>query len=136
MYLFLDDERLPEEAAEYMHPHYGYMYRTNEWHVVRNYEQFVEHIANYGLPEFISFDHDLADIHYRLVDRNIPWHIYYKTDRNKTEYTGFDCAKWLVDYCMDNKLKIPEYVVHSKNTVGSENISIYLKNAIKHMNNV
>jgi hypothetical protein len=38
------------------------------------------------------------------------------------EKTGMDCAKWLVDYCMDNKKELPDFVVHSMNPAGAENI--------------
>lgn len=38
------------------------------------------------------------------------------------EKTGYECAKWLVSYCIDNKLKLPSYYVHSMNPVGAENI--------------
>lgn len=38
------------------------------------------------------------------------------------EYTGMDSARWLVNHCIDNNLKLPEYVVHSANPSGYENI--------------
>lgn len=43
------------------------------------------------------------------------------------EYTGMDSAKWLVNYCIDNDLKLPEFVVHSANPSGYENILGLLK---------
>jgi hypothetical protein len=46
--------------------------------------------------------------------------------------TGFDCAKWLVDYCLDNKVKLPRYGIQSSNTPGKENIDALFKSFIKH----
>lgn len=91
---------------------------------VLNYEQFTQWIMVNGLPEIISFDHDLADEHYTPEEY---WHDYqiskeYQDAQNYTEKTGKDCAKWLVDYCIDNNLKLPNFVVHSHNPVGADNI--------------
>ena len=39
------------------------------------------------------------------------------------EKTGYHCAKWLINYCMDNNLELPnEIIIHSMNPYGSENI--------------
>lgn len=88
--LFLDDERFPPEDGEL-------------WIVVRNYAEFLKCIANYGLPTFISFDHDLGD-----------------------GKDGYDCAKWLVEICMDCDVDIPDFYVHSQNPIGSGDIEGYL----------
>lgn len=46
-----------------------------------------------------------------------------------SEKTGYDCAKWLVDYCIDNKLTLPKHVyVHSMNPVGKKNIQMLFTN--------
>jgi hypothetical protein len=35
----------------------------------------------------------------------------------------YDCAKWLINYCIDNKKELPaEILIHSMNPVGSANI--------------
>lgn len=83
--LYLDDERTPKTKRK--------------WVVVRNYNDFKSVITKRGLPDYISFDHDLGE-----------------------EKTGYDCAKWLVDYCMDNNKQLPVFNVHSANTPGKENI--------------
>ena len=49
------------------------------------------------------------------------------------EKTGFHCAKWLVDYCLDNDLRLPPFQVHSANPVGRQNIQSYLDNAKKYL---
>jgi hypothetical protein len=109
--IFLDDERHPTDVTWITLP-------KKEWTIVRNYEEFVTMIkANY-VPTFISYDHDLADQH-------------YKTQRSYflyTEKTGYHCAKWMVKYCMKKKIKHPDFSVHSMNPIGAENIKSYIKN--------
>lgn len=127
--LFLDDKRNPVHCVTYMHLRIGKknpIYLENGWVIARNYESFKNTIESMGLPEFISFDHDLAIEHYGIgTESKEAWEWYHmRTDR---EMTGYDCAKWLVNYCLDNKLVLPEYAVHSDNPVGSDNILKYLK---------
>ena len=112
--LFLDDIRYPIEAYHYTKQ---FIFLRNDWHIVRNYEQFVNRILEKGLPEMISFDHDLADEYYLKQD-----------SREFVEKTGYDCAKWLVEYCMDYYLDLPEFYCHSMNPVGKKNILSLLKN--------
>lgn len=119
--LFLDDYRMPIDCA-------SYMYRKKvdcriyhkEWNIVRSYTQFVDWITKNGLPEFISFDHDLADIYESGDIEGLKGSEWFDLDGR--EYTGMDCAKWLVEYCMDNKKILPKYAVHSANPAGAENI--------------
>lgn len=54
--LFLDDIRTPN--AVYSSPYDG------GWTIVRGYEEFVNAIQKYGVPDIISFDHDLEIEHY------------------------------------------------------------------------
>lgn len=82
---------------------------------VKNYEEFIEEITTNGLPDILSLDHDLD----------------FKTmiGEPSTEKTGYDCAKWLVEYCLDNKLKLPEITqCHSQNPAGKKNINTLLTN--------
>ena len=37
-----------------------------------------------------------------------------------------ECAKWLIEYCLDNNKNLPEYYVHSANPVGAKNIKSLL----------
>lgn len=87
--LYLDDLRPTPEGFERVY----------------TYEEFVAFITEKGLPDFISFDHDLG-----------------------LGKTGYDCAKWLVEYCLDHENSLPEFVVHSQNPVGKENIETLLNN--------
>jgi len=123
--LFLDDFRMPVDCSRYM-PNPG-IYNKLEWVIVRNYDEFIKFISKNGLPEMISFDHDLADEHYSN-DMYAGAEVYNKNYDHFTEKTGYDCAKWLVEYCMDFDLDLPEYIVHSMNPAGGKNIWEYLEN--------
>lgn len=131
--LFLDDERLPKDCIKYMSYRIGEksnIYKK-KWIIVRNYKQFVDTVMSNGLPEIISFDHDLGDEHYLLVNSSYcDWEEYYKS--NNREATGYDCAKWLVEFCNENKLMLPIIFIHSMNSAGCVNIQNVLngKNSI------
>ena len=114
--LFLDDNRIPTHVTWVNVP------KDQHYSLVRNYQEFVDLITLRGLPKFVCYDHDLSDCHYGdgLNDRGIDYDSY-------TEKTGYDCAKWLVDYCMKNGVKHPPYVVHSMNPVGKQNIISYVE---------
>ena len=84
--MFLDDLRQPPD---------------NTWIVVRSYDTAVEYVRVFGMPETISFDHDLG------LDK-----------------TGYDFAKFIVDLDLDLNVFTPEFrfYVHSANPVGASNI--------------
>jgi hypothetical protein len=128
--LFLDDVRNPDDVTWAMFP------RDETTIIVRSYETFVRHVVLSGVPDFVCFDHDLADEHYvAMLKENESDPIKQLeaiVDYGK-EKTGYDCAKWLVDYCADNKKKFPEYIVHSMNPAGKERISGYVENAKKNL---
>jgi hypothetical protein len=93
--LFLDDERHP--------PRDGY-----DWKIVTNFDQAVKYITERGVPNYMSFDHDLGE----------------------DSKTGYEFVKWLVEADMDSGGKlIPSdfsYYVHSQNPIGAANIRGYL----------
>lgn len=129
--IFLDDYRQPVNCVGYVHM-FGLRpdtYINREWVVVKNYLEFVNYIKEHGLPKLLSFDHDLADIHYQVDNEDWKFHT---SEQLSVEETGLDCAQWLIDYCINNKLKLPEYMVHSMNPVGRENINKLLANYKKH----
>jgi len=110
--LFLDDFRSLSDAHSYT---YYPPYATKDWVIVRSYDEFVKYIEEHGVPEMVSFDHDLADEHY-----NFQSDIQYDDYQEKT---GFHCARWLIYYCLDNDKKLPPVImIHSMNKVGAENI--------------
>jgi hypothetical protein len=103
--LFLDDEREPKDCTWMNDSRY-----TNfKWVVVRSHDEFVRTLTDRfnrnEVPELVSFDHDLADV-----------------GSNAREKTGNDSAKFLVQWCIDNSINLPECLVHSKNPIGKERI--------------
>ena len=78
---------------------------------LKDYYQFRNWILKNGLPDGICFDHDLGE--------DTP--------------SGYECAKWLVNYCLDNKLSPPVWSSQSANPVGKANINRLLRNFIRSM---
>lgn len=117
-YLFLDDVRMPHKVTWIPLPICG------GWVIARSYTEFVKTIKEKGVPEFITFDHDLAEEHYRPSMYNPDRHYSkYYTDGTFKEKTGWDCAKWLIEHCRETKQRIPTWTCHSMNPIGRENIS-------------
>jgi hypothetical protein len=95
--LFIDDLRDPPDDS---------------WIVVRSHKEAIGYFSNHGIPDAISFDHDLG-----------------------LEETGYDTAKWIVEQVIDKTLDIPlgfVYKVHSMNPVGKQNIESLLVNFTKY----
>ena len=133
--LFLDDIRTPMTCD---HMANASFYRTNEWLVARNYNEFVGIIEDQWFngnfwPGLISFDHDLADVHY--TDSFITEDQYDETYVGLAEKTGMDCAKWLADFCMEQGLEFPKIMIHSQNTVGAKNIQSFVESFRRHQKN-
>ena len=76
---------------------------------VKTQSEFENYIKENGLPDLISFDNDLG------IGNG----------------EGYDCAKWLVEYCMNNNVHLPEWYVHSTSPVAQENINQLLLNFTK-----
>jgi len=116
--LYLDDYRQPKDSFSYT---YNKIYYDLEWVIVRSYDEFVKYILENGLPQMVSFDHDLADEHY---DPDMYGSETYNKLYDSFEFkTGYDCAKWMIKYCMFNKIKLPAAIhVHSMNPAGKQNI--------------
>jgi hypothetical protein len=95
--LFLDDERYPID---------------NNWVIARNINDAIWYINNYGMPFFISFDHDLGNF----------------------KQSGMDFAKWFVNYILDNNISLNkfDFYVHSQNPVGAENIKSLIDELVKY----
>jgi hypothetical protein len=109
--LFLDDIRFPNDVKYSYGPY-------KELVICRSMNDAVWAVRNYGLPNFISFDHDLGDVH-----------------NDWEEQTGLSFAHWLADYIMNNDVKYdPEFswFIHSANPVGAENINSYMLSLKNH----
>ena len=103
-YLFLDDYRQPLDCAQYMYrKQVDCRIYHKEWDIVRSYKEFIDWVDINGLPGLISFDHDLGDV--VELKSELPIESWFNLD-NDTEYTGMDCAKWLIDYCLDHDLTV------------------------------
>ena len=111
--LWLDDIRNPFVIKEWI---YTIQYLKEEYleiedepcevFWVKTQKEFENYIKENGLPDLISFDNDLG------IGNG----------------EGYDCAKWIVKYCMDNHNQMPLWHVHSLNPVAKENIENLLRN--------
>lgn len=103
MKLFIDDERNPKDIYWIKLD----LYKDTDWVITRTFEESIKAIKQYGLPDFISFDHDLG-----------------------MGQTGYDVAKWIgQNFNYSGNFK---WVVHSQNPIGAKNIDTYLNNWKKH----
>jgi len=96
--LWLDDSRNPFVSDWLVFSPIIHPFRT-VW------EEFVDYIELFGVPDAICFDHDLG-----------------------TETTGYDAVKWLCEYCREKELDFPIYAMQSANPVGRENMKTYIEN--------
>lgn len=137
--IFLDDIRMPSDCLGYMYTRIGKLnpIYASDWVIVRNFDEFcaVVQRAYQKLDTIthISFDHDLGEEHYKdvLLD-NYPEKALISFEEAQIDYskykekTGYDCAKWFIDYYMgfgDNPpFRFPMIFVHSMNPVGALNI--------------
>ena len=98
--LFIDDLRMPASA---------------DWTIVRSSQEAIDWLTKNGMPDMISFDHDLGG--------------------NDTAIT---IINWIIDGLLDGRLSLQDdftYTVHSANPVGKENIIGKMDAIIKHMRN-
>lgn len=97
---------------------------------VKSYNEFVNWITENGLPMACCFDHDLGmgEVHeHKSMSKRA-----LKRHRKISECkTGYDCARWLVEYCIDNSKLLPLYNIQSANPVGKVNIDGLFKSFIK-----
>lgn len=115
----MDDERTPSDVRWVKLP------KPPVWDVVRSYNQFVSWIEMNGLPKFVTFDHDLSFEHYPFGEQDPTHKIPYNSYKEKT---GYHALNWLIEYCSQKDLALPEIQIHTMNIVGKEN----MKAAIKH----
>jgi hypothetical protein len=105
MIVFLDDIRIPSMSHN-VSKGLGVDYSNKDkWIIVRDYFDFIDLVdKNFDEINLISFDHDLA---------------CYK---DGVEYTGKSAVDYLIDYCLDNNKKFPDWYAHTDNTSGKRNI--------------
>lgn len=102
MKMFLDDIR----DIHMVYPHH----KEDEWVTVRSYHDVMDYIADNGIPEFISFDHDLG----------------WDEEEDKPAKDGYDVAKTIFHMvAYSDEITLPKnfnFEVHSANPVGAKNI--------------
>jgi hypothetical protein len=103
--LWLDDCRSPFDGKWLSIYAVGYVLGSDDVTWAKDFDDFVTYFATRGMPDLICFDHDLGE-----------------------GESGYDCAKWLVEYCMDQDLDVPAWKIQSSNPVGKENINALLFN--------
>lgn len=113
-YLFLDDFRNPQNVKHINLPALNY-------ETVRNYNEFCKIINEKGIPAFVSYDHDLADEHYEDFVKAVSTNSLLNYSKY-TEKTGYHCAQFLIEKCSQLKRKHPNFLIHSMNSIGRQNI--------------
>ena len=123
--LFLDDLRYPKDAylaEKDISLIDATGIETNQWQIVRNYDSFVRDINTNGIPDTVSFDHDLHEEHIRhyfAVTQPTGGVIEYG---NFSKKTGKSCAQFLVDKWIDAGQPPIQVYIHSANQYGAKNI--------------
>lgn len=110
--LILDDVR-DEQACFQVTGNQRYL--QLDWDIVKTYDEFVNYIQTHPMPNIISWDHDLGPQAYK---EGAFWRFEYFDYKNISEKTGYHALLWLIEYCVDNNIKLPESYVHSMNPYG------------------
>lgn len=112
MKVFLDDLRTTN-MSHTLGKGLGLAYE-NDWVIVRDYFEFVDLVNNsFDEIDLVSFDHDLACF------------------RDGEEFTGKTAVDYLINYCLDNNKKLPNWYAHTDNTSGRQNIIGSVLNYLK-----
>jgi len=97
MKMFIDDERFP-------------VYET--FVICRSSDEAIKFMEQNGIPEEISFDHDLGG-----------------------DDTSIKVINWMENALLDGKVEFPEnfqYSVHSQNPIGAANIRNKMEGLVAH----
>jgi hypothetical protein len=108
--LWLDDIRNPRTLDWLIRYAPDFYYGGGNIVWVKSYLEFTDWINKNGVPDKVCFDHDLGE-----------------------NMSGYDAAKFLIDFCYEGGLKIPDWAVQSANPVGVKNINQLMENAKKHI---
>lgn len=84
----------------------------DDWIVKRNSQEAIDYIRNNGLPDVITFDHDLGG-----------------------DDTSMKIVHAITDMCLDKIITFtPEFrfFVHSDNPVGAKNIELAMRSLYRH----
>lgn len=124
--LILDDVR-DEQACFQVTGNQRYL--QLDWDIVKTYDEFVNYIQTHPMPNIVSLDHDLFDEHYLEGAHYGFQNFNYQAVKEKT---GYHAVMWLIDYCLENDIKLPESYCHSMNPYGKMMIETAIKQYVKH----
>ncbi len=98
--MFIDDERMPAGNAD-------------DWRIVRSSDEAKQVVTSLGVPEFISFDHDLGG-----------------------EDTAMVFVDWLIAAHLDGVISTfpAAFDVHSQNPIGARNIRMKMQSYLEFIN--
>ena len=94
--LFLDDERFPKDT---------------DWVIARSSSTAIKMVSRWGIPQEISFDHDLGG-----------------------QDTSMKFLHWLAKALIKKQVSFPVdfvYSVHSQNPVGARNVACLMDNLLR-----
>lgn len=100
-------------------------YTQLNWEIVRSHEEFKKNLeSKYESGEFpalVSFDHDLHDEHYdpSMYKGVEAYEFAYKKFERPT---GRRSAEFLVQFCKEKHLQMPECLIHTMNPAGKDRI--------------
>lgn len=118
--LLLDDDRTVARCFD-MTGNSAYL--QGDWDVVTNFDEFQDYIYRYGVPDVISFDHDLNDLHYQHAKR----FFFQYFEHVRFNDTGYHALRWLLMYIMYNMAQLPTIYFHTLNDYGKEKMQEALK---------
>jgi hypothetical protein len=115
--LFVEDDD-SRQIRDFNH-HHEYTDLTIKWYRVRTIDRMIEFIGTKGMPNIISFDHDLEPIHYNINTNTIDY----------TEYptTGYSCCEFVIEILKRTQLPCT-LLVHSMNPLGRDRILELIEN--------
>jgi len=105
--LFIDDLRMPFDTWDMSQKEIQDQLDREGWVVVKTSAEAIDWLKQNGIPEFITFDHDLGIPSMGQYDTVIP------------------IINFIIDSVLNGTLKLPDnftYQIHSGNPVGRENI--------------
>jgi len=125
--VFLDDQRNPFDLeANWLVFSPFELLEGDEVIWVKSYNEFRKYIEEWGVPDGVCLDHDLHQKHYEILQ--IDWKNYYEKEKGFEEFTGYEAAIFLTEYCLDHGTPLPLWNCQSANIVGKENINSILNN--------
>lgn len=102
--LHIDDQAYDPDVEDWRRPPVG----ETDWKIATTSAHAIIIVYGYGIPSFISFDHDLGERWASHPD------------------TSMKFLKMLAEDYPDAILKIEGYSVHSKNSEGAKNIHAFM----------